>query len=203
MLVIAVCENTEKHEVTVKCSGENYLVTQADYVLLDINEGDFLDEEQIEQLEHFATKLKCIKNAFSLLSYNDMSSGKLRRKLAQKYDKETASLVTDMMLERGYINDASLAVRYAENFYSSKRWGPARIKSELFSRGFSSVDIDDALEVIENNDHSENIRYLLEHKYSKEQLSDRDVARKAAAYLYRCGYDSSDIYEIINQIYQE
>lgn len=203
MLVIAVCENTEKHEVTVKCSGENYLVTQADFLSLGICEGNYLDEDQIELLEQYANKLKCIKTAFSMLSYNDMSSGKLRRKLSQKYDKETASLVTDMMLERGYINDTSLAARYAENFYSSKRWGPARIKSELFSRGFSSMDIDDALEIIENNDHSENIRYLLEHKYSKEQLSDREVSRKAAAYLYRCGYESSDIYEIINQIYQE
>lgn len=203
MLVIAVCENTEKHEVTIKCSGENYLVTQADFLSLAICEGDYLDEEQIELLEQYANKLKCIKTAFSMLSYNDMSSGKLRRKLAQKYDKDTASLVTELMLERGYINDASLALRYAESFYQSKRWGPARIKSELFSRGFSANDIEDALEGIEENDHGENIRYLLEHKYSKEQLSDRDVSRKAAAYLYRCGYESADIYEILNQIYQE
>ena len=93
MLVIAVCENTEKHEVTIKCSGENYLVTQADFLSLEINEGDYLDEAQAELLEQLATKLKCIKSAFSMLSYNDMSSGKLRRKLTQKYDKETDIMV--------------------------------------------------------------------------------------------------------------
>lgn len=203
MLVITVCENAEKHEVTVKCSGEDYLVTQADFLSMGISEGDYLNEQQIEALEQYANKLACIKSAFSMLSYNDMSSGKLRRKLAQKYDKETAAAVSALMLERGYINDTSLAVRYAENFYHSKKWGPARIKSELYSRGFSSDDIENALESVEDNDHSENIRCLLEAKYTKEQLSDRKCSAKAAAYLYRCGYESSDIYEILNQIYQE
>jgi regulatory protein len=203
MLVIAIYENSEKHEVTVKCSGEEYLITQADFRNLEINEGDFVSEEMQYILETAATRLACIKTAFSMLSYNDMSSGKLKRKLTQKYDKDVAAEVTEMMRERGYINDTSLALRYAESFYSSKRWGPARIRSELFSRGFSSDDINNAVENIEDMDHSENIRTLLESKYSKESLSDRDTARKAAAYLYRQGYESSDIYGIINLIYQE
>lgn len=206
MLIIAICENSEnseKHEVTVNCSGEVYLITQADFRSLGINEGDFVSEEVQQALENAATKLACIKSAFSMLSYNDMSSGKLKRKLSQKYDKDIASEVTDMLKERGYINDTSLALRYAESFYTSKRWGPARIKSELFSRGFSSDDINAAIEELEDKDHGENIRALLESKYSKEALADRDTARKAAAYLYRQGYESSDIYEIINLIYQE
>lgn len=203
MLVIAIYENNEKHEVTVKCSGEEYLITQADFRELEISEGDFVSDEILASLEQAATKLACIKSAFSMLSYNDMSSGKLKRKLNQKYDKDIVSDVTDMLKERGYINDTALASRYAESFYISKRWGPARIKSELYSRGFSSDDISEALEPLEERDHSENIRALLESKYSKEQLADRDTARKAAAYLYRQGYESSDIYEIINLIYQE
>jgi regulatory protein len=203
MLVIAIYENSEKHEVTIKCGGESYLITQADFQSLGISEGDFLDEDTLCSLEQAAIKLSCIKSAFSMLSYNDMSSGKLKRKLFQKYDKDIAETVVEMLSERGYINDTVLACRYAESFYSSKKWGPARIKSELYSRGFSSLDIEEALAPIEQLDHSENIRELLESKYSKQQLSDRDTARKAAAYLYRQGYESSDIYEIINLIYQE
>ncbi len=203
MLIIAIYENNEKHEVTVKCSGEEYLITQADFRNLEINEGDFVSDEIQQALEDAATKLSCIKSAFSMLSYNDMSSGKLKRKLSQKYDKDIASEVTDMLKERGYINDTSLALRYAESFYTSKKWGPARIKSELYSRGFSSDDINTAVEELEDKDHSENIRALLENKYSKDELSNRDIARKAAAYLYRQGYESSDIYGIINLIYQE
>ncbi len=203
MLVIAVLENKEKREVTVKCSGENYLITQSDYNSMEIEEGDFLSEEKTEALEYAAKKLSCIKSAFSMLSYNDMSSGKLKRKLFQKHEKEIAETVIQMLLERGYLNDEALAYRYAESFYSSKKWGPARIRNELFARGFSSSDINNAIEQFDNIDHSENIRALLESKYSKVQLSDRDTARKAAAYLYRQGYESSDIYEIINMIYQE
>lgn len=203
MLIIAIYENSEKHEVTVKCSGEEFLITQADFRNLDISEGDFVSDEIYSALENAAAKLSCIKSAFSMLSYNDMSSGKLKRKLSQKYDKDIVSEVTDMLKERGYINDSSLALRYAESFYTSKKWGPARIKSELYSRGFSVDDINTAVEELEDKDHSENIRALLAGKYSTEALSDRDTARKAAAYLYRQGYESSDIYGIINLIYQE
>lgn len=203
MLVLSICENTEKREVTVKCSGENYLITQADYLSLSINEGDFLSEEQVDTLEHAAIKLACIKSAFSMLSYNDMSSGKLKRKLAQKFDKDIASVVTEMLVERGYLNDEALALRYAESFYSSKKWGPARIKNELYARGFGASDINNAIEQFEGYDHSENIRSLLESKYSKKQLADRDTLRKAAAYLYRQGYESSDIYDNINLIFEE
>ncbi len=203
MLVLAVCENTEKNEVTVKCSGEDYLVTRADFASLGIAEGDFLDEDAVCALERAAIKLACIKTAFSTLSYNDMSSGKLKRKLSQKYDKDIAEEVTALMSERGYINDSALALRYTEGFYETKCWGPIRIKSELFARGFSSEDITMAVETVEDRDHSDNIRRLLECKYTKEQLADRAVAAKAAAYLYRQGYASSDIYEIINLIYQE
>ena len=203
MLVISVLENKEKREVIVKCSGENYLITQSDYNLLEIGEGDFLDEDKIEALEYAAKKLSCIKSAFSMLSYNDMSSGKLKRKLFQKHEKDIAETVIEMLSERGYLNDEALACRYAESFYDSKKWGPARIKNELYARGFSSSDINNAVEQFDNVDHSENIRALLESKYSKAQFADRDTARKAAAYLYRQGYESSDIYEIINTIYQE
>ncbi len=203
MLVLSVCENTDKKEVTVKCSDESFLITQSDYLSLCISEGDFLDEETAEKLERATVKLSCIKSAFASLSYSDMSSYKLRRKLYQKYDRQVADEVTELLSERGYIDDSALAARYAESFYSSKRWGPIRIKSELFARGFSSSDIENAVAEIEEYDHSENIRYLLECKYSKSQLEDRDTCRKAAAYLYRQGYESSDIYEIINLIYQE
>lgn len=203
MLVLSICENTEKREVTIKCPGENYLITQADFLSLGITEGDFLSEEQIEALEQAVIKLACIKTAFSMLSYNDMSSGKLKRKLTQKYNKETASVVTEMLVDRGYLNDEALALRYAENFYSSKKWGPARIRSELYARGFGSSDISNAIDRIEDYNHSDNIKALLESKYSKEQLNDREILRKAAAYLYRQGYDSSDIYEVINLIFQE
>ena len=203
MLVISVLENSEKREVTVKCSGENFLITLSDYLSLGISEGDFLSEEKAEALEYAAKKLSCIKSAFSMLSYNDMSSGKLKRKLSQKHEKDIAETVIEMLLERGYLNDEALAYRYAESFYESKKWGPARIRNELYARGFGSSDINYALEQFDGIDHSENIKMLLEAKYSKAQLSDRDTARKAAAYLYRQGYESSDIYEIINMIYQE
>lgn len=203
MIVLAICENSEKNEVTVKCSGEHYLITRADFFDIGINEGDFLSEEKIEAIERAALKLSCIKSAFSMLSYNDMSSGKLTRKLCAKYDKDLVLEVVNLMSDRGYLNDTALAIRYAESFYAFKRWGPARIKSELYTRGFSSCDINEALATVEDNDHSENIRHLLESKYTKAQLEDKAVARKAAAYLYRQGYDSSDIYEVINLIFQE
>lgn len=203
MLVTSVLCNTSSHEAVVRAGGEEYLITEADLNDICIAEGDYLTEEQLELLSARADRLACIKAAFSALSYSDMSSGKLVSKLSRRFGKELSQEVADLLSERGYINDAELAKRYASDYYNFRRWGPSRIRSELYSRRFRSEDISEALSEIETADHTENIEHLITAKYDAALLSDPDIRRRAAAYVYRCGYDSSDIYEVIARICQE
>jgi alanine racemase len=136
-IIEKVLLDSEKHEANIVCSGNSYLITQTDFESLGLSEGETLDEERFEQLCEADNKLSCIKKAFTHLSYGDMSAKKLTDKLCAKFDKQIVSEIIELLKKHGYLNDTSLAGKYAKSFYEFKHWGPGRIKSDLYARGFS------------------------------------------------------------------
>jgi regulatory protein len=192
--------DSEKHEASIVCSGSSYLITQADYEDLGISEGDSLDEESFERLCEADTKLSCIKKAFTYLSYGDMSARKLSDKLRIKFDKHIVGEVIELLKNHGYIDDAMLAEKFAKSFYDFKHWGPGRIKSDLYARGFSKEDIDSSCAFLDKLDHREQILLLVYKKFGRDAEAINEQKQKVSAYLYRMGYSYSDISDVLNSI---
>jgi hypothetical protein len=132
------------NEVLVICCGEKYRITVHDLEILGLEDGDCIDEHGIEMLVEAGERLSCIKKAFDFLSYGDLSEKQLRDKLSKKFAKTLAQDVAALFVERGYVNDLDLARRYAETFYEFKNMGLSRIRNELFRRGISKENIEDA-----------------------------------------------------------
>lgn len=192
--------NENDHEADIICAGSKFLITQSDFEMLDLCEGEDIDEEKYEQLCEADNRLSCIKKAFTHLSYGDMSSKKLYNKLRKRFDKEIAADVVELLKEHNYLDDSSLAERYAENFYEFKLWGPLRIKNNLYSRGFSREDIDQACLFLDGTDHRENILKLINKKFGNNAEIIIEQKQKVCAYLYRMGYVYSDITDVINSM---
>ena len=192
--------DTENHEASIVCSGNRYLITQVDFEDLGIDEGETLDEELFERLYEADNKLTCIKKAFTYLSYGDMSARKLSDKLRTKFDKHIVSVVIELLKSHGYIDDAALAERFAKSFYDFKHWGPGRIKSDLYARGFSKEDIDVSCAFLDELDHREQILELVYKKFGREADAINEQKQKVNAYLYRMGYSYSDISDVLNSI---
>ncbi|MDD4164041.1 MAG: RecX family transcriptional regulator [Eubacteriales bacterium] len=195
---ILIDENN--HEASVTCTGESFLITLKDIEALNIAEGDDIDEDTYQHLCEAVSRLACIKKAFEYLSYSDMSAKKLSDKLRSRFDKEIIMDVTELLKERGYLNDVSLAERYARSFYEFKHWGPIRIKSDLYSRGFKQEDIAEACSFLDQTDHRENIRHLVEKKYGTDGERLGMQKQKICAYLYRMGYLYEDICDTVNSM---
>lgn len=189
-----------KHEADIACAGEQFLITQADLERIHIIESEEISDEQYEQLCEADSRLACIKKAFSFLSYNDMPAKKLADKLSANFDKNTVSDVVELLKERKYLNDAELASRYAKSFYECKLWGPIRIKNDLFSRGFSRDDIDEACHFLEETEHKENVLRILREKFGTDLEKIVLQKQKICAYLYRMGYAYGDISDAMNSI---
>ncbi len=201
--VDSVIRDESSNEVLVICQGERYKITLYDFNSLNINEGDTIDEDQIAALEDAVERLACIKKAFDFLSYGDLSKRQLRDKLSRKFPKELSEDVALLFAERGYVDDARLACRYAETFYEFKNMGLQKIRSELIRRGISKEDIDNALEKYECEDQSERIRRFIEKKYDMSQMNDIKYRRKVYSGAVRAGFNSSDVADVLRNFESE
>ncbi len=198
-----IYRDENSNEATVICGGESYRITVHDLEVIGIEEGDDVDEETIEQLSSAVDRLSCIKKAFDFLSYGDLSEKQLRDKLCRKFSKELSSDVAELFVERGYVNDSVLAKRYAETFYEFKNMGLGRIRNELYKRGFSKENIDNALEQYEDLDQSERIEEFIRKKYDAARMDDIKYRQKVYTGAIRAGFSGTDIIDVIRKFESE
>lgn len=178
------------------CTDQNrFRITMADYIQSGIADGATVDEESLIFIEEAAEKLACIKKAFVYLSYRSLPIKKLKSKLKIAGFCDTAVEKTiELLLKKGYLDDDALCLEYAESLRRSKLFGAARIKKELFAKGFDAACIDQALDsVCEENCNDDVILQLLSKKFPSLDPNDREGRAKAVAYLYRMGYTYDDI----------
>ncbi|MBO4452442.1 MAG: RecX family transcriptional regulator, partial [Clostridia bacterium] len=193
----AVVRSDGSNEVFVRCQGEGFYITSHDAEILGLTEGERIDEETFNALNEARERLLCIKKAFDHLSYGDLSKRQLRDKLRKKFPPRLCEDVAELFAERGYINDARLAERYAETFYEFKNMGLGKIREQLFRRGISREDIDNALSKYENENQYDRIREFINKKYDPERFGDEKYRRKVYAGAVRAGFSGSDVADVL------
>ncbi len=198
-----ILRDDNSNEAVVCCENEKFRITVHDLDVIGIQEGDTVSEEELDLLHEAAERLNCIKKAFDFLSYGDLSEKQLRDKLSRKFSKELSFDVATLFVERGYVNDARLAERYAETFYEFKNMGLNRIRNELYKRGISKEHIDNALEKYEYEDQNERIEEFIRKKYDISRLGDINYRRKVYSGCIRGGFNSGDISDFLRNFESE
>lgn len=177
----------DKHEADVTVNGETYRITSADLEKLSLEEGEG-DDDIVEMLTHCSMRLSGIKKAFSILSYGDTSAKSLCKKLSEKFDREIAIEVTELMKERSYIDEYAAAERFASRSSDIKLWGPDRIRSELLRRGYERDAVSCAVEGLDEDEIYNNLMSLVGKKMPSGGIEDIKNKSKLCAYLQRMGY---------------
>ena len=201
--VSEILRRDDSNEAVVIFGGESYRITLYDLERLGIEEGSEVTEEMIDAINGYVLRLDCIKKAFDFLSYGDLSEKQLREKLSRKFSRELAEEVASLFVERGYVDDARLAARYAETFYEFKNMGIERIRAELFRRGISKENIEDALVKYEYEDQSERIEQFIRKKYDVSKLDDIKYRRKVYSGTVRAGFNGADVGEFLRNFESE
>lgn len=205
MIILKSYNSKGGSEVTLECElKEKYTITLADAKrlgLAELTEEDFPIEFSDDELIVFLSqKLKAIKYASYLLQFSDKSEKVLKQKMREKeYSSEVIDEALKVMREGGIISDGNLCLRKYLSIANSKLYGPHRIKSELFSKGFSAEDIKNAEESADI-DFEELCRELCEKLLSSGRinLSDRKEKDKFKAKLSRYGYGFDVISSVLN-----
>jgi len=178
----------DKHEADVSANGESFHITTADLLSLDIEEGEQYDNEILDRLVYCDCRLSCIKKAFSVLAYGDVSVRRLRMKLSEKFDKDLSEEVALLMKERGYIDEYAASERFASRTADTKLWGPERIRSELIQRGYERDAVNSAVSSLDEDEIFENLLSLIQKKMPASGIDDIKIKSKLCAYLQRMGY---------------
>lgn len=177
-----------------------YLIADDEYIMtvdtdtwysLDYSDGCELSDDEFEQLKFIIGSRKAYSQALRFLTLRAHSANELYKKLIKKHSPESSQYAVEKCRELGFVDDNEFAQRYAEELVHNKKYGPGRVRSELFSKGIerelienvlSSLDFDSRISIIE----------IIEKKYSS-CLDDEKGRRRMIAGLMRLGYSYSDI----------
>lgn len=136
---------------------------------------------------------RALKYSVHLLKGKDYSIAQLINKLKLKgYSKDSIEYATDILIDKGYLNDES----FAENYYEIKKqsFGVLRIKSDLYRYGISKEIIDRVLE--DDTDRvnvDELIQYYADRKCFDKENADRKEKERFYRFLVRKGIDFDSI----------
>ncbi|MBQ6947686.1 MAG: RecX family transcriptional regulator [Clostridia bacterium] len=196
MIITSITPTDENGKREIYIDEELFATLGADIVMsLDLHTGDELDEAALEELIARAEGLRAIQKAYTYLSYQALSRKKLGEKLQKAGFSEAAVAVAMERLEElGLVNDEVLARQLKDVMERNKHWGPRRRAQELYKRGITPPPDEQ-----EAGDEREHIRYHLEHKYRKKDLSDPDERRRVAAGLARLGFSFEDIRAVMGE----
>ena len=198
MIITSINLSAGENEVFIYGSeGEKFRISVADAkragVYKFIESPELLPEEADEEMLDFMTKkLSCVSYAAYLLEFGDKSKKALTMKLKAKgYEVDVCEAALDVLEKSGIIDDERLCSSKLVSIANAKCYGPYRLKAELINKGFSSRQIENALDDAEI-DFDELLRTLVEkltvRGFPEDEKGLSALKNKLSRYGY--GYDS-------------
>ncbi|GMY30849.1 regulatory protein recx [Fagus crenata] len=135
------------------------------------------------------TKQDAENLAIKLLATRAFTAVEMRKRLyGKKFSPDTVEAVINDFRRRGYINDSLYAETFSRSRWSNSSWGPIRIKRELWRKGVSKVDAENAVKLVfeqgESGDHESSLglsKPSMDHLFiqaSKQWLRGQDVPKE-------------------------
>lgn len=139
------------------------------------------------------------KRALYLLTDMDRTEAQLYEKLKKAgYQEETISKAMAYVKGYGYIDDRKYAEHYLEIMKESR--SRMRIRMDLIKKGVPKEIIEETFANFGGYDERPLIRSLAEKKLSSLPKEDPKSFQKTAAFLGRKGFQTHDIYEVLNEM---
>jgi len=167
----------------------------------DYDESDLISLEQESQfgkvygraLEYCLIRPRSIREIENYLYRKTKPTRDKMGELRAGVAVEITTRIFDRLLEKGYIDDEKFAEYWVENRLVRKGSSRRKLVAELYSKGVSSLIVDQALEKTERNDKQEIQKIIL--KKRRHYPDDK----KMIMYLARLGFDYETIKQSLNK----
>ncbi len=139
-----------------------------------------------------------LKYGLRILGKRDYTVFQIRKKIEKRCDDDRIKdKVVDYLISINALNDD----RFCKNFIDLKilnGWGPKKIKFELMKRGISEELVDKYLKIYTLEQIKENIKKNIDKWIRiRGQINDNKDFEKLYKHLYRLGFDSDRILDIL------
>lgn len=137
-------------------------------------------------------------------SYQDRCYKEVKQKLKEmRMIPEASDQIIMALIDGDYLNEERFALGFVRGKFKIKKWGRHRLTSELKQRNISKFILDKALKQISEGDYITTFESLANKKAAlitgESALKKR---KKLADYLLYRGWESSMVYEKVNQVFK-
>ncbi len=153
--------------------------------------GQIVTEEQLARIQAESERNTALDKALTHISATMKTEKQIRDFLAKKgYLPPVIDYVVEKMRDYAFLDDGAYASAYVES--AAKRKGGRLIKMELRNKGVPESEIDDALDLLDEEQELSSASAILQ-KYMRNKPSNTATLQKAYRYLTGKGFS----YEII------
>ncbi len=134
--------------------------------------------------------------------YQDRCHQEIDKKLYEmRMIPEAREKIILHLIENDFLNEERFAKSFARGKFRIKKWGKQRISRELKMRTISEYNIKEALKEIDDQEYENTLREITEKKF--DTINENDLFKKEKKikdYLFRNGYETNLIYEVLREI---
>jgi regulatory protein len=167
-----------------------------------LRRGQFLSDQEIEDLLERDSFQKAYDRALRFLSYRPRSEGEMRRYLqGKRVSPAIEAEVVERLTLAGLLDDQAFASYWVENRESFKPRGRHALRYELRQKGLSEEFIALALEDIDEEDSA--YRALINRARRIAPLDRGAFRKKLGSFLRRRGFSYEAINAVLERAWQE
>lgn len=172
-------------------NGSTYLLLQSTYMEQPLEVGDEVDIEKYDQWVQLKQYRSALDKAVAMLAKRSFSKGEIRQRLGRTgYSENTIEMVIFKLEKNHLLNDKEFSSQWVQYRFGQK-YGPKRIFQELYNKGISTEEAENALKVISERNQLEAALILAQKAYKQTKANEAPykTRQKMLAYIVRRGYD--------------
>jgi regulatory protein len=143
-----------------------------------------------------------LKKAMDLCARHEFCCSEIRYKLQSwgvgSNDNEK---IIDLLLSENYINEARFSNAFVKDKFNFNKWGKVKIAAHLRAKNIPGGIIRQSLDTIDNDLYNKTLAELINgHRRSVRAKNQYDLKAKLLRYGLSKGYESSLLYDLLNDI---
>ena len=139
--------------------------------------------------------------ALKVVGFKDRTEKEIREKLTQKgYDEITIEDETQFLKNYGFINDSRYAERFINDAINLKKWGKARIKTELLRKGIEREIIENTIEDAFLEIDDDRLLLEMQRRFQNSDFSNIKERTRIFNFYLRRGFSPDEIKGAMNRM---
>ena len=159
----------------------------------------------MEQTRHIYTEQEAYTRLSALCAMGEQCCWDVERKMRRwELPAETIERVTRRLVEERFIDEERFAHAFVRDKFRYNHWGKVRIEQALRLRHIASRHIEEALREIEDTDHLDALRDIIEKKRpTVKGRNNYEIKGKLIRFALGRGFEMDEILKVVGNLDDE